>query len=133
MLNSPLGVDHSGGVQLTSQPKLEISWKNDASANGPKKMIIKTELELTSWDFDGNFQRTDVKHKFRLEWDLDALKPMSALPFIPFSHAEKETRDALIHRGNMFWKCRFQKYVSYDGWGHMNRDHFVVCTHLPPG
>jgi hypothetical protein len=133
VLNSTLGVDHSRGAQLTSQPKLEISWKNDPRANGPKTMIIKTELELTGWDFDGNFQRTDIKQNFRLEWGLGTLKPMSELPFIPFSHADEEMSKVLIQRGHMFWKCRFQKYVSYDGWGHMNRDHYVIGPHPPLG
>ena len=133
VLNSSLGVDHSRGAQLTAQPKLIISWENDPRANGPKRMMIKTELELAGWNFDGNFQRTGIKKAFNLEWDVETLKPMSALPFIPFAHAEEEMRNVLVQRGNMFWKCRFQNYVSYDGWGYMNQDHYVLGLHPPLG
>lgn len=134
ILSHPSGVDYSPGVQLVSCPKYAISWVGESHSSdrysSHKPILMDIELEVSAWEFDGNFQRNTFTQSFRIPWEVNAPQPIPSLPVIPFKHAPEEMQRTLSWRGHMFWQCRTQKYVSYQDWGIMNEEHFVSLNFM---
>lgn len=114
---------------MSAQPKVNMSWTDRPTSADSKlsdqKIFIDVELHYHVWDFDGSFQRTPAAQVFRIVWDMKSVCSLSGLPFCPFTYAKEETRKILMRRGDMFWKCRFAKYVSYNGWDPVDQKRCV--------
>jgi Cdc6-like AAA superfamily ATPase len=84
------------------------SESNDESTN-----TYTWDISVWSWCYDGHFHRE--KGKLRLDVvQINREKQMvNSLNIFPLQFAELTLREQLGRRGEMFWKCRFCRPVSY--------------------
>ncbi|KAF5013004.1 hypothetical protein FDECE_951 [Fusarium decemcellulare] len=84
-------------------------WLETRTSNGN----LSASLDVSSWGFDGKF------HKTLKKLSIDALPSQTEefsivdLPIYPLEFVTDSIDQVLRKRGQMFWKCRFRKFVSY--------------------
>jgi hypothetical protein len=70
-------------------------------------------LRCWSWDFNGSFSRREST--LQNEWPSNSTRiAITDLPVYPLRYAEDGLEKRLRSRGQTFWACRKQKYISYD-------------------
>ncbi|KAG4255471.1 ATPase [Fusarium proliferatum] len=96
------------------------SWL--AILGSPKiKSDFRAFIKVTYWDFDGHFQRFNSTLNVSGLPSLTEEFPINAMMFFPMKYVDDGTVRNLRRRGEMFWKCRFRKYVCVRG---TPEDHF---------
>ncbi|CAM1509514.1 Fc.00g032530.m01.CDS01 [Cosmosporella sp. VM-42] len=122
----PQGREHYQGVRILSWPNINTTWL--ANRNGAQKEghVISTsiEMEVSAWEFDGNFKKVSWKHPYSIQWGVNSVMPLSRLHIYPFRYADKTIQNMIQERGKMVWSCRFHNYISYTGWDFHNQELF---------
>ncbi|GKT50085.1 uncharacterized protein ColSpa_10266 [Colletotrichum spaethianum] len=76
---------------------------------------FRASIQVEFWEFDGSFHNKTTRQA--LEYVPVELRTTEFdivnLPIYPARFAEKSIVEGLRRRGEMFWACRHQKYVSY--------------------
>lgn len=72
-------------------------------------------FKVSYWDFDGNFQRFNSTLNISGLPSLTEEFPINAMMVFPMKYVDEGTVCNLRRRGQMFWKCRFRKYVCVRG------------------
>lgn len=72
------------------------------------------QLECWNWLFDGKFHKNTTE--FHIQWPSrqDDCVAIEDLQIFPLQYASNEFEKELRARGEVFWNCRFQKFVCYD-------------------
>ncbi|KXH32881.1 ATPase [Colletotrichum simmondsii] len=84
----------------------------EADLSVPDKIF--GSLSVTSWNYDGNFNRvtqTLLLERLPTSRDVDESFEILRLPFYPVKYANPGVEESLRQRGRMFWKCRRRNYV----------------------
>ncbi|KAK4185574.1 AAA family ATPase [Podospora australis] len=126
LIRNKYSENHNRAARLDKWSTMSVTWhpnRHDRSSpNGdaikaPLRsfMRVTMELEMVTWEFDGWFSRSVVFEKLELDFPHKEPFDISSLYIYPISYADEHTRDALRRRGEMFWSCRFARYVSYTG------------------
>lgn len=72
-------------------------------------------LDVHSWSFDGYFQKKSARLPIHRLPSVSHPFNIKDMTIYPIHFADESVRKALRARGQMFWKCRRQNYVSYGG------------------
>ncbi|KAI0160611.1 hypothetical protein GGR57DRAFT_455920 [Xylariaceae sp. FL1272] len=125
VIKSERGEAYDRCYTLEAWPKLDRSWapKPTSTDTLPYSHQISLELSLGSWLFDGNFMQGEERAVYHIDVTRD-VNPICALPITPLELISEERRLALRTRGEMFWKCRKSKYVTYHGWDYERLEYF---------
>ncbi|KAF5689947.1 aaa family atpase [Fusarium circinatum] len=76
---------------------------------------FQPSIQASHWDFDGNFQRFNSTLSLSGLPSLTEEFPINAVMVFPMAHVDDGTVHSLRRRGQMFWKCRYRKYVCIRG------------------
>ncbi|KAM3070520.1 hypothetical protein ACMFMG_010341 [Clarireedia jacksonii] len=78
----------------------------------PEIRLSHLELLCENWSFDGVFER---KHSVvKVTWLFNsAIVPIVDLEFFPLKYDRVGTKDRLLARGKLLWRCRKRRYISY--------------------
>ncbi|KAF5580458.1 aaa family atpase [Fusarium pseudocircinatum] len=91
-----------------------MSWLA-TSVNEPTKGSFQASIQVSYWDFDGNFQLFNSTLNLRGLPSLTEEFPINAMMVFPMEYVDNGTVYNLRQRGQMFWKCRHRKYVCVRG------------------
>lgn len=82
--------------------------------NYPVNLNDTLQVSCWTWAFDGKFYQKLTE--FRILWPSDNNDTVAIkdLQIFPLQYAGGGLEDELRTRGEIFWKCRFRKFVSYD-------------------
>jgi hypothetical protein len=70
-------------------------------------------VKCWSWVFDGKFFKNEAV--LVVSWPSDSDKiAITDLHTYPLKHAHGNMEQEMKHRGEVFWACRFRKFVNYD-------------------
>ncbi|KAF4438887.1 aaa family atpase [Fusarium acutatum] len=81
----------------------------------PTKANFQALIQVSYWDFDGNFQRFNSTLNLSGLPSLTEEFPINAMMVFPIKYVDDGTVSNLRRRGQMFWKCRHRKYVCVRG------------------
>ncbi|KAF9883981.1 hypothetical protein FE257_002422 [Aspergillus nanangensis] len=82
-------------------------------ANGPESDQFPLALDCWSWEFDGQFRREQTN--VYVNWPSSASEiDISELNTYPLSFDHSGVEALLRKRGETVWKCRRERFVSYD-------------------
>ncbi|KAG5806366.1 hypothetical protein H9Q74_009100 [Fusarium xylarioides] len=79
------------------------------------KSNFQALIQVSYWDFDGNFQRFHSALNLPVLPSLTEEFPINAMMVFPMKYVDEGTVCNLKRRGQMFWKCRHRKYVCVQG------------------
>lgn len=91
---------------------LASSW---LAVGDPNPETFMAWIEASSWTFDGAFYSTSTRVELSqvpVETSTEEFD-IWKLPIHPVRFAKDKVAEAQRRRGEMFWKCRFRKYISY--------------------
>ncbi|KAF5618856.1 aaa family atpase [Fusarium tjaetaba] len=81
----------------------------------PAKGNFQALIQVSYWDFDGNFQRLYSTLDVSALPSLTEEFPINTLMVFPMKYVDNGTVRNLRQRGQMFWECRHRKYVCVRG------------------
>ncbi|KAJ4111386.1 hypothetical protein NW765_016511 [Fusarium oxysporum] len=81
----------------------------------PTKGNFQALIQVSYWDFDGNFQGFNSTLSLSGLPSLTEEFPINAMMIFPMKYVDDGTVCSLRQRGQMFWKCRHRKYVCVRG------------------
>ncbi|KAF5570830.1 aaa family atpase [Fusarium phyllophilum] len=81
----------------------------------PTKGNFQSLLQVSYWDFDGNFQQFNSNLNLSSLPSLTEEFPINTMMVFPMKYVDDGTVRNLRRRGQMFWKCRHRKYVCVRG------------------
>jgi hypothetical protein len=70
-------------------------------------------LYCENWNFDGVFGRKENTVNIRWPSTSSAILQIVDLELFPLKHDRIGTRQKLLARGQVLWKCRKRRYMSY--------------------
>ncbi|KAJ3537717.1 hypothetical protein NM208_g6199 [Fusarium decemcellulare] len=121
IIGNSRGRDHYQGVQLVAWPNIATSW----SGKEDGKMVTTTfDLKVMYWEYDGNFRRAALSITSKIHWRLGGTHQVPGFEVYPFRLADDETQRLIEQRGRMFWSCRLNHCISYNGWDYGNQENF---------
>ncbi|KAF6824088.1 P-loop containing nucleoside triphosphate hydrolase [Colletotrichum musicola] len=93
---------------------LASSWLKVAD---PDSDSFLSWIEASFWIFDGSFYSTSTRVDLSRVPAVTSTKEFDIwdLPVHPLRFAKDHVAEALRRRGEMLWKCRHRKYISYTG------------------
>jgi hypothetical protein len=92
-------------------------WRPEARPSGGRKFLrYEWMIPVWHWRFDGDFEMTQTQLTLRMKstYEEEAVN-INELNILPLEHGPRRWRKQLETRGEMFWKLRFKKFVSYSG------------------
>lgn len=86
------------------------------------------------WEFNGHFQHcitSNVTYEFH--WNGDEGLDISNFRLVPYDHVGTTAQSMLQERGEMIWRCRYMKFVSYSGYEALGVEWFVCASSTKVG
>ena len=81
---------------------------------GPKIRTYNFRVAAWSWAFDGSFEQKRITIQIQLKvGDEDDEVSITSLNYFPLRFDTNGLQQLLEERGNIFWKCRTKRLVSY--------------------
>ncbi|KAH7397602.1 AAA family ATPase [Cadophora sp. MPI-SDFR-AT-0126] len=100
-------------TEFLSQSNKERDWSKVALDTD--KLSMKWKLESWRYQYDGQFLRKQQSVEVIYSaTSMDEEVSISKLNVYPLRYAPEVFRSILEKRGRTFWRCRYQKVVSYD-------------------
>ncbi|KAI1742631.1 hypothetical protein F4680DRAFT_411273 [Xylaria scruposa] len=125
VVRSSRGETYDRCYEITHWPTYFSRWNINPDSNTTLPGIVTCiEFNLSSWQFDGNFMKFTSTNKCTITIGAEEL-PIASLSTIPFVYLSTEKQNLLLHRGEMFWKCRKMHYITYQGWDYERLEKFV--------
>ncbi|KAJ3576480.1 hypothetical protein NPX13_g3688 [Xylaria arbuscula] len=126
VFKSPHGNIYDICMEITDWPSYEDKWTLSKEPHVKSTQSLKTTItcSLSNWVFDGETFNKETARKPYPTVISEKNLPITSLPMVPFASLTSDEKEAILHRGKMFWKCRNRRYVSYKGWDFERTEHF---------
>ncbi|KAI9147501.1 AAA family ATPase [Paramyrothecium foliicola] len=103
-----------GCVAISWAQQLGQAYEQPKSSRD--KPLISEVWRIKSWSYgyDGKFHRKEAFTDFTLKYDDDHPEvQIDTLDIFPIKFSPKSIQQALLRRGDTFWKCRYRNLVAY--------------------
>ena len=85
------------------------------NTNQKQEFTPQSLVKVSSWDFDGSFQKISTMLTIQYGALSGEVKPIRDMDIYPLQYADRKVEISIRDRGRKFWQCRFQNYVCYNG------------------
>jgi len=120
------------GDEAYDNTYLQISWPVKKETSQPisgneDESTLATEISFYAhtWKFDGHFSKATEEKGIGQSLVSDDTYLIRSMAAYPTRYAGERTKERLLRRGQMFWDCRFRRYVSYCGWDYNHSEYTV--------
>lgn len=119
------------GYQQKSNPRIQHTQDGIRVANFSTRADVKTirlSFEAETWEFDGHFRI--MEKTIVVDYGKESIpqKRIDSLKAYPLRYASPEVQEKHRKRGEIFWKCRTHRYVTYTGMTYTNDSRFVSIS-----
>ncbi|KAI9738381.1 MAG: hypothetical protein M1834_008884 [Cirrosporium novae-zelandiae] len=106
-----------GQILVTSKDGEVLAYRQEGlPETHADKAGEQLSVSASSYHFDGVFEKVSTRLTLSYGDTKRKYMPIQELAVYPLQHAEDGLEDYLRGRGEKFWRCRHQNYVSYTGW-----------------
>lgn len=110
--------------EFGEDPKSMVDLERKIDERSATKSFVAT-FRVWSWKFHGAFQREHLKIVLTCTQSTVQKLTISALDVYPLRFANAGVIAGLRARGGAFWRCRYRRFVSYEGVGARDERYMV--------